>query len=131
VCTLPLPDDGLARTYLSGERQRRGAERLSARAGRGPALPGPGPSGSGGGAQWLAPRRDERGRPPVCVGGALRHRGRCPPVGPPVLSRVVVGAPSLWQPALGVWESRGRVSGGGQGGGLGRYGAEYRREWWQ
>ena len=61
------------------------------------------------------------------VGGALLHRGRCPPVGPLALSRVVLWAPSLWQPSLGFWESRGRVSGGGQGGGLGRCGAEYPR----
>src|SRR5262249_61018293 len=107
VYALPLSDDGMARTYLSGERQRRGAERLSARAGRGPALPGPGPCGSGGGAQWLAPRRDERGRPAVCVGGALRHGGRCPPVGPLAPSPGVLWAPSLWPPALGVLEMPG------------------------
>src|SRR5215471_17002238 len=89
---LLLPDDGLASTYLSGESQRRRAHRLSARAGRSPALPGPGPWGSGGGAQWLAPRRDERGRPPVCVGGALRYRGGCPPVRALALSRLVLWA---------------------------------------
>src|SRR5262249_40047431 len=113
------------------ESQRRGADGLSPRAGRGAALPGSHPGRSRDGAQWLAPGRDERGSPPVCVGRALLHRGGCPPVRTLALSRVVLWAQSRREPSLGVWESCGRVSGGGPGGGLGRCGAEYLRGWWQ